>query len=177
MEAGKAILHRFPQVRFATEFEGHANTTGTHAAGIIVCAEPVKKYCTVDSRTDTVQLDKIDAEKVNLLKIDILGLRTLSVLEKTMELLGREIDLTKIPLEDEAAFKLLNAGRWAGIFQFEGDAVQQVTKMITVDRFSDIVALGALARPGPLNSGGATQWADRRMGREPVTGFLFTKKP
>lgn len=169
MEAGKAIMSRHPQIRIATAFEGHANTTGTHAAGIIVCANPVNCYCTVDSRTSTAQLDKSDAEKINLLKIDILGLRTLSVLEYAIGLIpGKRIDLTKIPLDDKKAFALLNEGKWAGIFQFEGDAVQMLTKQIKIDRFSDISALGALARPGPLNSGGASEWADRRMGRAPV---------
>lgn len=189
MDAGRAILQKYPQVRVATAFEGHANTTGTHAAGIIVCAEPVKRYCTVDSRSATAQIDKGDAEKINLLKIDILGLRTLSVLEYCLEQLKhrteetkrrgiriREIedkrmvwaDLSRIPLEDKAAFDVINRGRWAGIFQFEGDAVQMLTKQIKVESFSDISALGALARPGPLNSGGASSWADRRMGREAI---------
>lgn len=168
MDAGRLIMDRFPQVRIATAFEGHANTAGTHAAGIIVCAEPVRKFCTVDARTSTAQLDKIDAEKINLLKIDILGLRTLSVLEHAISLLPERIDLTKAPLDDAGAFSILNNGKWAGIFQFEGDAVQMLTKQITIDRFSDIVALSALARPGPLNSGGATTWANRRAGREQV---------
>jgi DNA polymerase III alpha subunit len=168
MDAGKAIMARFPQVRTATAFEGHANATGTHAAGIIVCADPVRNHCTVDSRTATAQLDKHDAETINLLKIDILGLRTLSVLEYTMEQLPERIDLNAIPLEDREAFRLLNEGKWAGIFQFEGDAVQMLTKQMKISKFSDIVALGALARPGPLNSGGATEWAERRMGRSPI---------
>ena len=168
MDAGKAIMHKYPAVRTATAFEGHANAVGTHAAGIIVCSQPVSKYCTVDARSSTAQIDKHDAEKINLLKIDILGLRTLSVLEDTLEQLPKRIDLTKIPLNDSKAFKILNDGRWAGIFQFEGDAVQMLTKQMRIEHFSDIVALGALARPGPLNSGGASQWADRRMGRENV---------
>lgn len=165
MEAGKTILQRYPQVRTATSFEGHANGAGTHAAGIIVCSEPVRKYCTVDSRDSTAQIDKGDAEKLNLLKIDILGLRTLSVLEHTVAQLPQRIDLNRIPLDDRKAFELLNAARFAGIFQFEGDAVQMLTKQMRIERFEDIVALGALARPGPLNSGGATEWANRRMGR------------
>lgn len=169
MDSGKAIMARFPQVRIATAFEGHANATGTHAAGIIVCSQPVSKYCTVDSRSSTAQLDKTDAEKINLLKIDILGLRTLSVIEYVQEQLPKRIDMNKIPLDDKGVFQLLNDGRWAGIFQFEGDAVQMLTKQMRIDKFSDIVALGALARPGPLNSGGASEWAERRMGRSPVT--------
>lgn len=168
MDAGKEIIARYPQVRTATAFEGHANTTGTHAAGIIVCANPVNKYCTVDARTYTAQLDKGDAEKINLLKIDILGLRTLSVLEHCVSQLPKRLDLNTIPLEDKKAFALLNEGRWAGVFQFEGDAVQMLTKQIKVTQFSDIVALGALARPGPLNSGGSSSWANRRMGREDI---------
>lgn len=165
VEAGRAVMARFPQVRIATQLEGHAKTTGTHAAGIVVCAAPVKHFCTVDSRTATAQIDKIDAEKINLLKIDILGLRTLSVLEDVIEHLPRRLDLVKLPLDDAKAFAVLNERRWAGIFQFEGDALQMLQKMITLEHFSDIVAIGALGRPGPLNSGGAQEWCDRRMGR------------
>ena len=165
-EAGRKILARFPQLRTATVFEGHANGSGTHAAGIIVCAKPVRHYCTVDNRTGTAQLDKLAAEKINLLKIDILGLRTLSVFEFTLAQLKNPPDLTKVPLDDALAFKVFNDQKWAGIFQFEGDALQMLQKMITVSEFSDIVAITALGRPGPLNSGGGQEWCDRRMGRE-----------
>jgi len=167
MDAGKAVLARFPQVRTATAFEGHAQTSGTHAAGIVVCAEPVNHFCTVNAESSTAQVDKVSAEALNLLKIDMLGLRTLAVLEHTIEQLpGKRIDLTKLPLDDAAVFNLFNEQRWAGIFQFEGDALQMLQKMIVVSEFADIVAIGALGRPGPLNSGGGQEWCDRRMGRE-----------
>lgn len=167
MDAGKSVIAKFPQVRTATVLEGHANTSGTHAAGVIVCAAPVHNYCSVDERSGTAQIDKHDAEKLNLLKIDILGLRTLSVLEHTLEQIPakRRPDLNKIPLDDPAAFAIFNEQRWAGIFQFEGDALQMLQKTIKMQEFSDIVAITALGRPGPLNSGGGQEWCDRRMGR------------
>jgi DNA polymerase III alpha subunit len=156
-------------VRAAVTLEGHAQTAGTHAAGIVVCSEPVRRYCTVNSETATAQIDKQDAEALNLLKIDILGLRTLSVLEYALEHIpGKRIDLSKIPLDDKAAFACINEKRWAGIFQIEGEAIQSLSKLLVIETFSDIVALGALGRPGPLNSQGAFAWCERRMGREPV---------
>jgi hypothetical protein len=98
----------------------------------------------------------------------VLGLRTLTVLEDVLGQLKKPPKLLELPLDDAKTFKLLNAARWAGIFQFEGDAVQMMTKQMEISEFNDIVALGALARPGPLNSGGASEWAARRMGRAPV---------
>ncbi len=100
--------------------------------------------------------DKKDAEGAfNLLKIDCLGLTQLSVFEDCLELAGKKYDyLLKIPMDDEEAFKVLNEGRWAGVFQFNGIALQSITKQFKVDSFNDIVCVTALARPGPLASGG-----------------------
>lgn len=172
MEAGRALTAKFPQVRTATSFEGHAQNAGTHAAGIVVCSEPVHKYCTVNAETATAQIDKHDAEKLNLLKIDILGLRTLSVLEYALSIIPKKIDLNAISLEDAKVFDVINGKRWAGIFQIEGEAIQSLSKLLVIDRFSDIVALGALGRPGPLNSQGAFAWCERRMGRQPNTSIF-----
>lgn len=172
MDAGRALVAKFPQVRTAVAFEGHAQNAGTHAAGIVVCSEPVKKYCTVNPQTATAQVDKYDAEKLNLLKIDVLGLRTLSVLEYALSIIPKKIDLNAITLEDPAAFDVINSKRWAGIFQIEGEAIQSLSKLLVIDRFSDIVALGALGRPGPLNSQGAFAWCERRMGRQANTSIF-----
>jgi DNA polymerase III alpha subunit len=125
-------------------------------------------------------LDKKDAEVLNLLKIDALGLTQLSIFERTLELLGHGIKTSngiivptgffeKLPLDDQKAFDVLNEGKFSGIFQFAGRALQGLTKEVTVDNLEDIVSITALARPGPMGSGGAGDWVKRRSGREEVT--------
>lgn len=169
LDIGKAFIEKYPQMKICGEIEGHARHTGVHAAGIIVCNDPVKNYCGVN-KDDTAMVDKYDAEKIGMLKIDALGLRTLSVLQDCIELVGmtRE-ELYEVPFEDKKAFDVLNSNKFAGIFQFEGYAVQTLTKQMGIEEFNDIVALTALARPGPLHCGGATAFISRRTGKEAVS--------
>ena len=140
-----------------------------HAAGILVTDDPVSKYCSVSDQSGAAQIDKKDAEDLNLLKIDALGLRTLSVLQDVLDQVGwtRE-QLLNFPMDDKGAFAVLNDERYAGIFQFEGYALQSVTKQMKVHNFEDIVAITALGRPGPLNSGGTTEYIKRHTGAAPV---------
>ena len=107
----------------------------------MVTEEPVSKYCSVSGQNGAGQIDKKDAEDLNLLKIDALGLRTLSVLQDVLNQAGwsRE-QLVNFPLDDEAAFAVLNEERYAGIFQFEGYALQSVTRQMKVHNFEDIAA-------------------------------------
>lgn len=170
LEVGRQVLAKYPEMRYAAELEGHASHTGMHAAGIIITAEPVTTYCSVNQHTGTAMLDKYDAEKLNLLKIDALGLRTLSVIADTLEQIGKtKADLDAWPLDDKKAFEVLNKGKFSGIFQFEGYALQMLTKSMTVEHIEDLISITALARPGPLNSGGATEFIKRRTGQNPVT--------
>ena len=149
--------------------ENHARHHGIHAAGIIVTEEPVHKYCSVSHQSGAAQIDKKDAEDLNLLKIDALGLRTLSVLQDVLDQIGwKREQLVNYKLEDEQAFKILNDEKYAGIFQFEGYALQSLTRQMKVNNFEDIASITALARPGPLNSGGTTQYIKRRTGEAPV---------
>ena len=103
------------------------------------------------------------------MKIDALGLRTLSVLQDVLDQVGWERQqLVNYQLEDEQAFKILNDEKYAGIFQFEGYALQSLTRQMKIINFEDIASITALARPGPLNSGGTTQYIKRRTGESPV---------
>ena len=114
--------------------------------------------------------DKKDAEDLNLLKIDALGLTQLSVFEDALEMAGlTRKDLGSIPMDDPKAFKILNDGHFAGIFQFNGMALQSITKQFKVKSFDDIVCVTALGRPGPLASGGAHEWIRRKNGVNKVT--------
>jgi len=161
MEIGQQFIEKFPAMREAGELEAHAWHSGVHAAGALVCNKPVRTYCSID-KEGTAQLDKKDAESINLMKIDVLGLRTLSVIEAS------GIDVRNVPLDDTAALDVINNNRFTGVFQFEGPALQSITKQIGVHEFEDIVAITSLARPGPLHSGGATTFIYRKKGIEKV---------
>lgn len=163
-EPGKSLLARFPAIALAGDVEGHASHSGLHAAGVIVCSRPVTDFCLVAD--GVAQLDKIDAEALNLLKIDALGLRTLSVISGAGILSQEEIYALKF--EDEAVFKLLNDGRFSGIFQWEGQALQSLTSQIHLSGFDDMVHITALARPGPLGGGAAGHFSARHAGTEAV---------
>lgn len=161
IEIGQEFVKKYPAMLQAVNLEDHAWHTGVHAAGALVCNKPVRTYCTVNGE-GVAQLDKKDAEAINLMKVDVLGLRTLSLIETT------GIDVRKVPLDDQAAFDVLNAGRFVGVFQFEGPALQSICRQIGVHEFEDIVAITSLARPGPLHSGGAAAFVNRKLGKEKV---------
>ena len=160
-EPGRKLLEKFPAMKLAADLEAHASHAGVHAAGAIVCNEAIENFCTVTA-DGIAQLDKKDAEKVNLLKIDVLGLRTLGVIEDS----GIVVDWYGMTFDDPAAFKVLNDQRYAGIFQFEGQALQSVASQMTVESIDDIGHITALARPGPMASGGSTAYLLRRSGKE-----------
>jgi DNA-directed DNA polymerase III PolC len=170
LEIGKKVLEKYPQMKIAGDMEYHARHNGVHAAGIIVTEEPVSHYCSVSAQTGAAQIDKKDAEDLNLLKIDALGLRTLSVIQDILDQVGWGRDkLLKYQLEDKQAFKILNDEKYAGIFQFEGYALQSVTRQMKINSFEDYASITSLARPGPLQSGGTTQFIKRHTGADPVT--------
>lgn len=160
-EPGRKLLEKFPAIKLAAEIEAHASHAGVHAAGILVCNDAIENYCTVTA-DGIAQVDKKDAEKLNLLKIDILGLRTLGVLEDS----GVKLDWYNLPMDDAATFKVLNDRRFAGIFQFEGLSLQSVAGQMSINSVDDIGDVTALARPGPMASGGATNYLVRRTGKE-----------
>lgn len=160
-------LREYPEAAIVDRLEDHPSHSSQHAAGLLLTDTPVTDYVAVDSRTRAAWCDKKDAEVLNLLKIDALGLTQLSVFGRTLELIGKAGDslwLETIPTDDPAAFAVLNRRAYSGIFQFNGNAVQGLAKGITFETLDDIVAIGALARPGPLDSGGAHLWVKRRAG-------------
>jgi DNA polymerase III alpha subunit len=170
LEVGRQTLEKYPQLKIAAAIENHAKAKGQHAAGIVVTADSISRYCSIDRKTGAAQVDKHDAETLNLLKIDALGLRTLSVIQDCLDQVGWEREkLIRYRTDDEEAFAILNEGKFSGIFQFEGYALQSLCKQLTVENFEDIAALTALARPGPLNSGGATEYLRRRVGEHEVS--------
>lgn len=163
-DAGKTLLSKFPAMRLAADIEGHASHTGVHAGGVIVCNVPISDYCTVDD--GVAQLDKVDAEGLNLLKIDVLGLRTLSVIEDAG--VAPKGGFYKLALNDQGVFDLLNSHKFAGIFQWEGQALQSVTKQLKMRTFEDMSHITALARPGPMGGGAAGHFINRHNKTEKV---------
>lgn len=169
---GRKLLAEYPAVAIAARMEGHPNNASQHAAGIVATQDPVSNYVAIDARTKTVMCDKKDSEDLNLLKIDALGLTQLSIFERALELIGKGGEyryLDSLPLDDKMAFDVLNKGHFAGVFQFTGNALKSLTKQITVEKLDDMISITALARPGPLATGGASTWARRRRGDEKIT--------
>jgi DNA polymerase III alpha subunit len=171
-DAGREMLRDFPEALIAGRFEDHPDHSGIHAAGLVVTDQPVTTYVAVDMRSKTAMCNKYDAEALNLLKIDVLGLTQLSIFERILHLIGQEPRsgwLEKIPTNDPAAFEVLNNNRYCGIFQFDANAMRGLARQIQFDSLDDIIAATALVRPGPLASGGTQSWVDRRAGLAPVT--------
>lgn len=163
-EGCKAILNHSPGLRDALLLEGLPRHHGKHAAGVCVTNEPITNFGAVD-RDGVISLDLKMAEKVNLLKVDALGLRTLSVIDDCCSLIGMDpYDLTIG--DDQDVWDTFNSNHLTGIFQFEGRAVRALTQQIKVDCFDDLCALTSLARPGPLMAGAADDWIKRRAGIE-----------
>lgn len=169
-DAGREFLAKFPNMENVKYAEDHVKQKGKHAAGVIVCNDPIKHFAGIDERDETVILDKKDAEKLNLLKIDILGLRTLSVLQDFAKSIGMNYrDYYTLPFDDEGAYAVFKSKRVGGVFQFEGEAMASINDSIPMERFSDIVAAGALGRPGALSSGGTSRYIKLRTGeRQPL---------
>ena len=172
-EAGQKLVEVYPNARIAERLEGHPANASQHAAGMLVTKNRVIECVATDERTGASHIDKVDAEILNLLKIDALGLTQLSIFDRALSLIGVKENknewLSALPLDDPKAFDVLNEEKFSGIFQFAGRALQGLTKEVKVESLEDIISITALARPGPMESGGAGDWVKRRSGREPVT--------
>lgn len=169
LPAGQKLLADHPGIWVATRMEGHPRHGGQHAAGIIISERPVLDFVAVDHRTGATMCDKRDAEDLDLLKIDALGLTQLSVFEDALELARLPRDtLENLPLTDRHVFDVINAGKFSGIFQFNGPSLQSLARRLTMTEFNDLVTVTALARPGPLASGASSEWVRRRIGEDTV---------
>ena len=164
---GKAFIEKHPSMMKTAEIENHASHMGKHAAGVVVSSENILDYCGINSREGVLMMDKHDADEKGLLKIDILGLRTLSIVADCCdELRIPYCDMYNLKLDDKKTYKLIDDCRLEGVFQFEGDTLKMLTRKIEVSEFSDICAITSLARPGALNSGGAERYVNYKNGKE-----------
>ena len=163
-------------IQMAKSLEGLPRNAGVHAAGVVISAEPADHYLPLQrTKEDAVitQYPKDDVEAIGLLKMDFLGLRTLTVVNKTIESIraryGVEVDFNTIPDDDPETYQMLSAGDTAGVFQLEGSGLRAVLKELQPESLEDIIALVALYRPGPLGSGMVEDFIARKHGEQEIT--------
>ncbi|MEM7084114.1 MAG: DNA polymerase III subunit alpha [Pseudomonadota bacterium] len=167
-------------IDLARRLEGLARNAGKHAGGVVIAPSPLTDftplYCEEGGANVVTQLDKDDVEAAGLVKFDFLGLRTLTILDwatKTINGLREKsgekpLDMNTIPMDDPATFDLLKRCATTAVFQLESHGMKDLIKRLQPDRFDDIVALVALFRPGPLQSGMVDDFIKRKHGEEEV---------
>ncbi len=161
-------------LNLALRLEGSVRNTGIHAAGIIICADPLTDHIPIcnpkDSPIMVTQYSMKPVEAVGMLKIDFLGLKTLTSIQKAVEAIeesrGVRLPWINLPLDDKPTFDLLNQGKTLGIFQLESGGMQELAKQLHIDKFEEIIAVGALYRPGPMEM--IPSFINRKHGREEI---------
>jgi DNA polymerase-3 subunit alpha len=163
-------------VEVALRLEGLARHASTHAAGVVISPRPLTEIVPLyKSNKDEIstQYDMNALERIGLLKMDFLGLTTLTVLNDAVKLIqqnrGVDIDLDALPLDDEASYKLFGRGDTTGIFQFESHGMRDILRRYQPTRLEDLTALNALYRPGPIQGGMIDDFIARKHGRKKVT--------
>ncbi len=159
----------------ARALEGFPRHASVHAAGLVIGQDSLSRVLplqrTVDGHVVT-QFTKETVEEIGLLKMDILGLRTLTVIDRCLEIIrrtrGAKIDIDRIPLDDPKTFSLLSQGDTVGVFQLESEGLRRLLQEVQPSRFEDLIAVIALYRPGPLGSGMVEDFVNRKHGRQPI---------
>ncbi len=159
----------------AMKIEGLKQNTGMHAAGVIIAHQPLDEICPVQRAKEgniITEYPKEDCEKIGLLKMDFLGLKNLTIIQKTVELVkelkGIDIEINKIPLDDSEVYKMLMKGETDGVFQLESTGMKKLVRDLKPSVFEDLGALVALFRPGPLESGMITDFVKRKHGEQEI---------
>ncbi len=176
----RTLVEQSPDVRrivdIGLRLEDLLRNISTHAAGVVIAPDALDHHVPllrVSEGEYVTQFDMVDIEAIGLLKIDFLGLRNLTMIGDTLDLIaqqeGAKLDLDALPLDDTATYELLCSGRTNGIFQLEGSGMTGLIRRVQPSRFEDLVALLALYRPGPLESGTTDEYVERRHGRRAVT--------
>jgi DNA polymerase-3 subunit alpha len=166
-------VHRL--IDHCLDLEGISRNSGTHAAGVVICSKPVEEYVPIQLTQDgfiQTQYEKDQVEQLGLLKMDLLGLRNLTVIHDALEMIrenrGIDLDINKIPSEDEETCKMLCDGDTIGVFQSESSGFTGLLMQLHPERFEDLIPMVALYRPGPLGSGMAEDFIKRKHGKIPV---------
>lgn len=179
-EALRTLYEKDDNVRtlidMARQLEGITRNPGKHAGGVVIAPSALTDftplYCEEDGTDLMSQFDKGDVEAVGLVKFDFLGLRTLTIIKWALETINyfgdTPIDILKIPLDDPETYQLLKKGNTTAVFQLESSGIKKLIRNLQPDTFEDIVALVALYRPGPLQSGMVDDFVERKHGRAKV---------
>jgi DNA polymerase-3 subunit alpha len=163
-------------LELAKEVEGSPRHASTHAAGVVISKEPLTFYLPLQRTSEggiATQFPMQAVEEIGLLKMDILGLRTLTVIGDTVKLVMHtkmvHVDMERIPLNDAAVYEMLSRGDSIGVFQLESAGMRSILKNMQPQRFEDLIALVALYRPGPLGSGMVEDFIQRKHGINKIT--------
>ncbi len=163
-------------IDLAKKLEGISRNAGRHAGGVVIAPNPLYQYmplyCEQGSQSTVTQFDMGDVESIGLVKFDFLGLRTLTIIDWAITDINRlrakenkdKIDIHNIPLDDPATYKLIQAMDTTAVFQLESDGMKKLVKRLNPDVFDDLIALVALFRPGPLQSGMVDNFIERKHG-------------
>ncbi|MEQ8573756.1 MAG: DNA polymerase III subunit alpha, partial [Fulvivirga sp.] len=159
----------------AKVLEGAVRNTGTHACGVIITPDDLTKFIPVSTAKDSemliTQFDNSVVENAGMLKMDFLGLKTLTIIKSALKIIkarhGLDIDIDTIPLDDEKTYKLYQSGQTNGTFQFESPGMQKHLRALKPDKFADLIAMNALYRPGPMEY--IPNFIARKHGEEPIT--------
>lgn len=162
-------------IRTAKKLEGSVRNTGIHACGVVITPDDITNYVPVTVAKDNdllvSQFDNSVAEDAGLLKMDFLGLKTLTIIKDAIRMVkenyGIDIDPDEVPLDDEKTYELFQRGETVGIFQYESGGMQKHMKALVPRKFEDLIAMNALYRPGPLEY--IPEFIERSHGRKPVT--------
>jgi DNA polymerase III subunit alpha len=168
-----------PQVRqlldVAQRLEGLVRHASTHAAGVVIAPRPLVEHAPLYRGTDeaiTTQFAMADIEEIGLLKMDFLGLKTLTLIDDAVASIeaatGERPDVDALPLDDPKVYESFGKARTAGIFQFESEGMKNILRRLKPDRFGDLVAINALYRPGPIGGGLIDDFIKRRHGKVQV---------
>ena len=165
-------------IKYAKMLEGNVRNTGVHACGTIICRDPITDWVPVSTAEDKDSKEKLIVtqyegsviEDTGLIKMDFLGLKTLSILKEAAqnvkESLGIDVDVDSIPIDDPLTYKLYCEGRTIGTFQFESPGMQKYLRELHPSTFEDLIAMNALYRPGPMDY--IPDFIDRKHGRKPI---------
>ncbi|MEW9906816.1 MAG: DNA polymerase III subunit alpha [Candidatus Symbiodolus clandestinus] len=164
----------------ARKLEGVVRNAGKHAGGVVIAPTAITDFAPLfydpQGQHPVTQFDKNDVETAGLVKFDFLGLRTLTIIQSALQTINAHlasqqqaiIELSKLPLDDPLSFQLLQTGETTAIFQLESRGMKDLIKRLQPDCFEDLIALVALFRPGPLQSGMVDNFIDRKHGRENI---------